>query len=276
MTSPEPAPFRRAFVDGPFGQIHAWVTPPVAGKPPLVLFHPSPYSGAYFHALMSIMAPGRQLIALDIPGFGASAPPPGAISLEDYAGALSQALKGLVPAEPQFDVMGFHTGAMIAVEVAVQEPERVRRLVVAGLPFQEREARAAAFAPMARSPSLAEDGGHLMTYWNIIARARSEGVSLCQAQRKFAEAMAALPHGWRAYEALSRYPAEARIPRVRQPVRLLLINEALRPRTLAAAPLFPCAELVELPNLNRDAFDVAPEIIARATQDFLDKETHHD
>jgi len=271
MTSPETAPLRRAFVDGPFGQIHAWMTPPVAGRAPLLLIHPSPYSGAYYHALMTVMRPGRQLIALDTPGFGASAAPRGPIALEDYARALAQALKGLDFAGP-VDVLGFHTGAMIAVELAVQQPDLVRRLVLAGLPFQEPAARAAAFAPMAHAPTLTEDGAHLLSYWNIIAGGRSQGVSLGHAQDKFADAMAALPHGWRAYEALSRYPAETRIPKVHQPVILLLINEALRARTLAAAPLFPQAERLDLPDLDRDAFELAPEVIAQVTQDFLEKE----
>lgn len=276
MISPDPTPLRRAFVDGPFGQIHAWMTSPVAERAPLVLLHPSPYSGAYFHALVSLMAPGRQLIALDTPGFGASAPPPGPITLGDYAGAFAAALEGLGLAHSRVDLIGFHTGAMFAVELAVQQPRHARRLVLAGLPFHEPKARAAAFAPMARAPTLAEDGAHLMTYWNIIAGARSQGVTLVQAQRKFADAMAALPHGWRAYEALSHYPAEARIPKVRQPVLLLLLNEALRARTLAAAPLFPRAELIDLPDVDRDAFEVTPEVIARVTEGFLDREIDHD
>jgi len=274
MTSPETAPFRRVFVDGPFGQIHAWMTPPVAARAPLVLIHPSPYSGAYYHALMAVMAPGRQLVALDTPGFGASAPPPGPVTLQDYAGALSQACERL-DFGGAVDLLGVHTGAMIAVEMAVQQPDMIRRLVLASLPFQEPEARAAAFAPMAKAPTLGEDGAHLMVYWNIIAGGRSDGVSLAEAQAKFADAMNALAHGWRAYEALSNYPAERRIPEVRQAVGLLLINEALRVRTLAAAPLFPRAELIEPPDLDRDAFQVAPEAIAAATRDFLDKETDH-
>jgi pimeloyl-ACP methyl ester carboxylesterase len=274
MISPDSSAFRRAFVDGPFGQIHAWITAPVAGRAPLILLHPSPYSGAYYHALMAVMAPSRQLIALDAPGFGASAPPSGPVGIEDYAAALARAARELKIATP-VDVLGVHTGAMIAVEMAAQQPDLVRRLVLAGLPFQEPGARRAAFGLMAKPATLAEDGSHLLTYWNIIAGGRSRGVSLAQAQRKFADAMAALPHGWRAYEALLGYPAEARIPRVRQSVRLLLINEALRARTLAAAPLFPRAELVDLPDLDRDACEIAPEAIAAATQDFLDKEIDH-
>jgi hypothetical protein len=100
-------------------------------------------------------------------------------------------------------------------------------------------------------------------------------VSLGQAQHKFADAMAALPHGWRAYEALSRYPAELRIPEVRQPVLLLLIPEALRARTLAAAAHFPHAALLDLPDLDRDAFEIAPTALAAAINDFLDKEIPH-
>jgi pimeloyl-ACP methyl ester carboxylesterase len=272
---PETPRFRRAFVDGPFGQMHVWMTPPVAGRAPLVLLHPSPYSGAYYHALMQVMAPGRQLIAVDTPGFGASAPPPGPTRLEDYARALAHAVEELNLEESKFDLMGFHTGAMIAVEMAVQQPDRVRRLVLAGLPFQEPAARATVFAPMAKAPILAEDGGHLTPYWNAIAGARSTGASLAAAQCKFADAMAGFTHAWRAYDALSQYPAEIQIPKIRQAVRLLFINEALRAWTLGAVPLFSRAEIIDLPDLNRDAFEIAPGAIAAAINDFLDMGPDH-
>jgi len=186
------------------------MTPPVAGRAPLVLLHPSPYSGAYYHALMHVMAPGRRLIALDTPGFGASAPPPGPTRLEDYAGALTQGLMGLNLGASEVDLMGFHTGAMIAVELAIQQPGLVRRLVLAGLPFQEPGARATVFAPMAKAPILAEDGAHLTPYWKAIAGARTERLSLAAAQRKFADAMAGFTHAWRAYDALSQYPQRSK------------------------------------------------------------------
>jgi len=54
-----------------------------------------------------------------------------------------------------------------------------------------------------------------------------------------------------------------------------LINEALRPWTLGAAPLFSRAEIIDLPDLDRDAFEIAPGALAAAINDFLDKGLDH-
>ncbi len=271
MTAEAASPIRRAFVDGPFGQMHVWSTPKMAGAAPLILLHPSPYSGAYYADLMRVLAPRRQTLALDTPGFGASAPPPDLIDLDDYAAAFGQALDGLGLGEGPVDVLGFHTGAMLAVALGLQRPRAVRRLVLAGLPFLVGEAREAAYRTMARPPTLAEDGRHLLDYWAYIVLQRHPGVSLAKAQQRFNDFAASFPDGWRAYHALYRYPAETRIPQLTQPVLLLLIHEILLPGTLAAQPLFQRSRSHDLPELGKNAFDLAPEAIAAALEPFLDE-----
>ncbi len=271
MTGPGAAPIRRAFVDGPFGQIHVWSTPKVAETPPLVLLHPSPYSGAYYADLMAALAPHRQTLAIDTPGFGASTPPPDLIELDDYAHALGQALDGLGLGDGPVDVLGFHTGAMLAVALGLQRPRAVRRLVLAGLPFFVGEAREAAYRTMARPPALAEDGRHLLDYWEHIVVQRHPDVSLAKAQQRYNDFAPSFPEGWRAYHALYRYPAETRIPELAQPVLLLLIHEVLLPGTLAAEPLFQRSRRIDLPDLGKNAFDLAPEILAAAIGPFLDE-----
>jgi pimeloyl-ACP methyl ester carboxylesterase len=264
------APIRRAFVDGPFGQMHVRSTPKVAQAAPLILLHPSPYSGAYYKDLMRILAPHRQTIAIDTPGFGASAPPPELIDLDDYASAFGQALDGLGLGEGPLDVLGFHTGAMMAVALGLHRPHCVRRLVLAGLPFLVGEAREAAYRNAARPPSLTEDGRHLLDYWQHIVVQRHPAVSLTLAQQRYNDFAPSFPDGWRAYHALYRYPADDKIPLLTQPVLLLLIHEILLSGTLAAEPLFQRCERIDLPDLGKNAFDIAPEIIAAAINPFLD------
>ena len=43
---------RRVYVDGPFGQVHARITPAVAGTTPLVCLHATAYSSRTFIPLM--------------------------------------------------------------------------------------------------------------------------------------------------------------------------------------------------------------------------------
>lgn len=250
--------------------MHVRCTPKAADKPPLLLLHPSPYSGAYYASLMRHLAPHRQTIAIDTPGFGASDPPPDQVDLDDYANAFGHALDGLGLGDEPVDVLGFHTGAMVAVALALQRPLGVRRLVLGGLPFLEGEAREAAHRNTARPPTLKEDGRHLLDYWEHIAVQRHPSISLAQAQQRYNDFAQSFPQGWRAYDALYRYPAEAKIPLVAQPVLLLLIHEILLPGTLAAEPLFQRAERIDLPELGKNAFDIAPEVITAAILPFLD------
>ncbi len=271
MTGATAKPIRRAFVDGPFGQMHVRSTPKAAGAAPLILLHPSPYSGTYYADLMRVLAPQRQTIAIDTPGFGASAAPPDLIDLEDYAAAFGHALDGLGLGEGPVDVLGFHTGAMLAVALGLQRPRSVRRLVLAGLPFLMGKAREAAYRTTARPPTLAEDGSHLLDYWERVVAERHPGVSLAQAQQRYNDFAPSFPEGWRAYHALYRYPAEEKIPQLAQPVLLLLIHEILLSGTLAAEPLFQRCERIDLPDLGKNAFDLAPEIIAAAIEPFLDR-----
>ncbi len=267
---PAAPPLRRAFVDGPFGQMHVWSSPPVAGRAPVVMLHPSPYSGAYYADLMGVLSQDRQTIAIDTPGFGASAAPPAPVELEDYARAMAQALEALDLPATGVDVLGFHTGAMIAVELALRRPDQVRRLVLAGLPFYDAEAREAAYQQMARPLPIEEDGRHLMIYWDVIVGQRHPDLTLARAQQRYNDFAPSFPNAWWAYHALYRYPAEDRIAGVRQPVLLLLIHEVLLQATLAAAPLFQNCRRIDLPQLGKNAFDLGADVIADAMRDFLD------
>ncbi len=258
-------------MDGPFGQMHVWSSPPVTGRAPVVLLHPSPYSGAYYADLMGILSRDRQTIAIDTPGFGASAPPPAPVELEDYAHAMAKALEALDLPESGVDVVGFHTGAMLAVELAFQRPDRVRRLALAGLPFYAAEDREAAYRAMPRPLPIQEDGQHLLTYWDIIVRQRHPDMSLARAQQRYNDFAPSFPDGWWAYHALYRYPAEARIPLIGQPVLLLLIHEVLLQATLAAAPMFQHCERIDLPQLGKNAFDLGADVIAQALRAFFDR-----
>ena len=134
-----PVKMERDFIDGPFGQIHVRIARPASqtSHRPLILFHPTPYSGDYFRSFIRLMAHDRLVIAIDTPGYGDSAAPEGLPTIKDYADAATVALDRLgLKSErgSSVDVLGYHTGSLIAIELAVQQPKLVRRLVLAGLP----------------------------------------------------------------------------------------------------------------------------------------------
>jgi pimeloyl-[acyl-carrier protein] methyl ester esterase len=97
----------------------------VRGKgPDLVLLHGWALNGGMWGPWLDHLAQHLQLHLVDLPGHGHS---PWAPDLDGLA-ALAHAVGGIVPQGAA--LLGWSLGGMIALEVARQEPERVRALVL--------------------------------------------------------------------------------------------------------------------------------------------------
>lgn len=109
--------------------------------PPIVLVHGLATTRLIWRRVVPLLDE-RRVVALDVPGFGASPPAGPGFLLEDVAAAI---LDGLPRCEP-FDLVGHSMGGAIALTMASLAPERVRRLVLcapAGLqPMPPAAARA--------------------------------------------------------------------------------------------------------------------------------------
>jgi pimeloyl-ACP methyl ester carboxylesterase len=71
-------------------------------------------------------------LALDLPGFGASPPPPAAWGAEAYAEMVGDVLGDM---ESPVVVLGHSFGGRVALHLAAQRPEAVRALVLTGVPL---------------------------------------------------------------------------------------------------------------------------------------------
>jgi pyruvate dehydrogenase E2 component (dihydrolipoamide acetyltransferase) len=92
---------------------------------PLVLLHGVATSRLIWCRVVEPLARGRRVIAVDVPGFGQSAPAGPGFELEQVADQLVDGL-GLV----RFDLVGHSLGGAVAVATAARHPEAVRRLVL--------------------------------------------------------------------------------------------------------------------------------------------------
>lgn len=95
---------------------------------PLLLLHGWGASGELFAPLLDSLQPGRRLIVPDLPGFGTTAPPPTAWSVHDYAAWTLALLDRMGVARA--DIIGHSNGGRVAIVIAAQHPERVRKLVL--------------------------------------------------------------------------------------------------------------------------------------------------
>lgn len=153
---------RRAYCDGPYGQMHLRIS---GEGSPLLLFHQSPLSGAAFDAVMPLLAKaGFQAVAVDTPGFGLSDLPPEGTGIHGFADAMLAVLDHMGWAKA--DVVGHHTGASIAAALAARHPDRVGRTVLNGLALLT-EAELAHFSQFRFDAlELQGDGSHLLSAWN--------------------------------------------------------------------------------------------------------------
>lgn len=84
---------------------------------------------------------GLDAIALDLPGFGASPSPPNAGGADMYAELVAPVLEQC--AHPVV-VVGHSFGGRVAAHLAVDHPEKITALVLAGVPLLHRSGRRAA------------------------------------------------------------------------------------------------------------------------------------
>nr|WP_017742141.1 alpha/beta fold hydrolase [Scytonema hofmannii] len=118
-------PIKRAFLDTEDGQILYCISGEGSA---LVLLHQNFRSIDEFRELIPIFARERRVIAMDLLGLGGSDKPPRMYSVEEYAKTVIWLLDEL--GIKTASILGNHTGAYIAGEVAAAYPERVEKLII--------------------------------------------------------------------------------------------------------------------------------------------------
>jgi pimeloyl-ACP methyl ester carboxylesterase len=261
---------RRLYVDCRFGQLHVRSAFPSSGGfdelTPLLCLHQSPMSSRTFRAFLAPMAADRSVFAPDTPGFGESDAPPSQPAIADYAGAMLDFMDQM--RLRQVDLLGYHTGSAIAAEMALAQPERIRRIVMVAVPVLNAEERAAFDASPWPAP-IREDGAHLAAEWQRSLRWRGPGVTLEQLAASFAEKLRNGPQAWWGAHAAVHWPAAERLPRLTQPVLVLRPRDDLWEATQRARALLRQAAFKDLEDYGFGVFDVAPEVIVREARDFL-------
>jgi pimeloyl-ACP methyl ester carboxylesterase len=127
----------RLFVTTRLGRIHA----AIAGNGfPVLLLHQTPRSWDEYRDVLPLLGRDFRVIAMDTLGFGDSDASPGDPSIELWAEGAFALLDAL--GEPRAAVVGHHTGAVIAVEMAAVAPDRVSALVLSACPFVDAARRA--------------------------------------------------------------------------------------------------------------------------------------
>lgn len=258
---------RRGYLDGPHGQIHYQAGG--AGGRPLLLLHQSPLSSHQFDpAFPALLAAGRHVVAIDMPGFGQSDPLPEGRRLEDYAEAALATLDAF--GWGRADVVGHHTGAVIAAQLAGLHPARVRRIVLNGFPLlspEERDFfRSFYFGP----PQPAADGSHLLDAWQKRIRSTPGWTRLDAMHRHCVDGLGSAGTNWMAFPLIVNADLSGLLAAVAAPT-LLFTNtgEDLYAATRRSRELRPDFAYAELAGGTHDIVDEQPREWVAAIEAFL-------
>jgi pimeloyl-ACP methyl ester carboxylesterase len=269
---------KRGFADVEGGQIH--YRQAGEGGAPLVLIHASPGSAKSLEPLMAAFAPSRRVIAPDTMGNGDSGGEmPAQPEIPFFAARALQALDTL--GLQRFDLYGTHTGGSIAAEIAIQAPQRVRKLVLDGIGLYPDELQAELlerYAP-AMKPDL--HGAHINWAWHFVrdtymfwpwyatdaAHRRSLGLPPPEVLHdKVLDVLKAIGTYHLSYRAAFRYDKRAQFRRIRVPtMAACAATDMLAQWHDEFAGLIPGAVKVVIPAVTTD-----PAGAAAAMAKFLD------
>jgi pimeloyl-ACP methyl ester carboxylesterase len=198
---------------------------------PLVLLHASPGSSASLEPLLLRFGLDRPAVTFDNPCNGDSAPLPGTPEIGDLADVLLEAIDQL--GFDEYDLYGSHTGAMIAIDIAIKRPRQVKHAILDGITLYDAERTRWLIENYPVPLRLSSYGDHIIWAWNQLrdmqlfypyfdrraASARQAGLSSPEAiHRSFLEFIKGGKTYHKSYRAAFAYPTAERLPLVQVPV----------------------------------------------------------
>jgi pimeloyl-ACP methyl ester carboxylesterase len=151
----------RHFFNTEFGDVH-YIDVGSSDTPPLMLLHQTPRSIDEFADVIPLLAVEHRVVAMDNPGYGCSDVPPRQPTVEEYADTVVALMDHLEI--PKAVLIGHHTGAILAVDIAARYPGRVDRLVLSGPHFMDAEMREM-LLKISKQWTVQPDGSHMMEKW---------------------------------------------------------------------------------------------------------------
>jgi pimeloyl-ACP methyl ester carboxylesterase len=257
----------RAFVATARGTLH--VASAGTGFPVLLL-HQTPRSWDEYREVLPLLGGRYRAIAMDTPGFGDSPPfDDGEPSIERWAGAALALLDAMGIGRAA--IVGHHTGAVIAMEAAVQAGGRIAALVLSSCPMVDAARRERHAGPTIDDVDRSPGGAHLLRLWQRRQPFYPEG-DVALLERFMADALRAGDRGPQGHRCVNRYRMESRIGQVACPTLVLAAPEDPHayPSTRRIAAAIRGSRRTELAGGRVPLPDQMPAAFADAVARFLD------
>jgi pimeloyl-ACP methyl ester carboxylesterase len=226
--------------------------------------------GAVFERFIEAMGTDRLVLAPDTPGYGQSDPPPDPVGIENFAGAMTD----LLDAEgiEAVDVMGYHTGSATTLELARQQPNRARRLVIVSALMHSQEEfseiadfleKQAAVPLTEQTAALSERYSFFEKFWPDMPKDETAwGLFFASNTQTY------ISH-W-GFRAAFAYDFPAALKKTTHPLMVLNPEDDVWEVTPRAAPLIQNGHIHDLPGWTHGFLHIHVDEAAAVVREFLD------
>ena len=256
---------RRRYLDNAPGQLHVWQWEGgQSGLPTIVCLPPVPYGGRFFDTFAQ--AYGGPVWSADLPGYGFS----DALAEPPTVGGYTQAMTPLLnaPGQPVW-LAGFHSGALVAIEMANRYPKQVSGLLLVDVPVFSGPEMADLRASITNPPEYLEQEDPMNGLFKSMVVDRLDKVAYPRALDLFFDFVGAGEGRNAGYHAAANFEAEPAARLVTQSALVIATHSSLRDGTVQVAEWLPHATLVERDDITMPAFELGAEPIAQLTRDFV-------
>ena len=256
---------RRSYLDNTAGQLHVWHWQgSQSALSPIVCLPPVPYGGRFFDSFAQ--AYGGPVWSADLPGYGLSDALADLPTVAGYTDAMTPLLNA--PGQPVW-LAGFHSGALVAMEMANHYPEQVNGVILVDVPVFSGPEMADLRASLTQPPAYLEQEDPLNGLFNSMVADRLDKVAYPRALDLFFDFVGAGEARNAGYHAAANFEAEPVATQVAQPALVIATHSSLRDGTLQVAQWLPRATLVEREDITMPAFELGAERIASLARDFV-------
>lgn len=217
-----------------------------------------------FEQMMAELGRDFWVVAPDTPGFGGSDVLPGRATIPSYTQAIHTALQALGISECY--VFGHHTGASIAVQLATDAPQMVRKLALYGAPVLT-EAQKVGLSKTLVEGVIRPGGEHLSDIWQRIQK-KAKGASLELINRETLLNLQAVRYH-EAYTAVFEHDFDQQLANLSCPTLLIAGgNDSLRASFEPAQALLPQAQTHLISGAGTYVCDLQPKMMAELLRGF--------
>ena len=165
--------------------------------------------------------------------------------------------------------MGYHTGSLTCVALALQRPDLVRRIVQISCPvFTDDEL--AQFRQKYSEKPIQRDGSHLVNSWVAARALYGPNVPDPIFARNFSESLRGGPISWWGHRAAFSYDLRVHLPKVTQPILIINPDDDLVVQSRRGLGLMRNGRLHEITKHGHGFLDIIPDVVDAVLRNFLD------